>query len=187
MGTCVSSMHVNTTFLKKSKHIKASSTNWRHKRTRRFQRPVNVLKDASGHDILSHYKFGRELGRGEFGVTYECVRIENREKMACKKISKDKLRTEIDVQDVRREVEIMRRLPSHPNIVSFKDVFEDKEAIYLVMELCGGGELFDRIVARGHYSERAAAVVTKTMLEVVKVGMHIMLNYWMVVESYEEQ
>ncbi|KAK1372836.1 putative EF-hand domain pair, Serine/threonine protein kinase, striated muscle-specific [Heracleum sosnowskyi] len=169
MGTCVSSMHVNTTFIKKSKRIKATSVSWRPRRTRRFQRPVNVLKDASGNDILSQYKLGRELGRGEFGVTYECVRIENGEKMACKKISKDKLRTEIDVQDVRREVEIMRRLPNHPNIVSYKDVFEDKEGIYLVMELCGGGELFDRIVAKGHYSERAAAVVTKTMLEVIKV------------------
>lgn len=173
MGTCGSSLHVNTSFIKKSKHAKGSSVSRRHKRWRRFSRPVRVLKDASGNDIFRRYKFGRELGRGEFGVTYECVNIENREKMACKKISKEKLRTEIDVQDVRREVDIMRRLPPHPNIVSYKDVFEDKEAIYLIMELCGGGELFDRIVARGHYSERGAAAVTKTMLEVVKVGIHI--------------
>lgn len=96
--------------------------------------------------------------------------------MACKKISKDRLRTEIDIEDVRREVEIMRHLPAHPNIVTYKDVYEDKEAIYLVMELCGGGELFDRIVARGHYSERAAALVTKTMLEVVKVCVYILCS-----------
>ncbi|KAL1827088.1 hypothetical protein ACET3Z_005500 [Daucus carota] len=159
MGTRVSVLHAKTAFLKKSKH----------KRRRQFSRPVKVLTDASGHDIFSLYKFGKELGRGEFGVTYECENIENGEKMACKKISKNRLRTAIDVQDVRREVDIMRRLPCHPNIVSYKEVFEDKEAIYLVMELCAGGELFDRIVARGHYSERGAALVTKTMLEVVKV------------------
>lgn len=169
MGTCMSNLNVHSTLLKKTKQIKAYSGSWRHGRRHQFPRAINVLHDASGHDIFSRYRFGRELGRGEFGVTYECVDIENGEKVACKKITKDKLRTEIDVEDVRREVEIMRHLPSHPNIVTYKDVYEDKEAIYLVMELCGGGELFDRIVARGHYSERGAAIVTKTMLEVVEV------------------
>lgn len=102
-------------------------------------------------------------------MTYECQDKENGEKVACKKISKSRLRTEIDIEDVRREVEIMRHLPIHPNIVRYKDVFEDKDAIYLVMELCQGGELFDRIVAKGHYTERAAALVTKTIVEVVQV------------------
>lgn len=37
------------------------------------------------------------------------------------------------------------------------------------MELCEGGELFDRIVARGHYSERAAAAVARTVAEVVRM------------------
>ncbi|KAL1803022.1 hypothetical protein ACET3Z_031669 [Daucus carota] len=168
MGTCMSNLNVPSALLKKTKQIKAYSRSWRHGR-KHHSHQINVLQNASGQDIFTRYKLGRELGRGEFGVTYECIDIENGEKVACKKISKDKLRTEIDVEDVRREVEIMRHLPSHPNIVTFIDVYEDKEAIYLVMELCGGGELFDRIVARGHYSERGAALVTKTMLEVVKV------------------
>lgn len=174
MGQCMS-LNVNTSFLKRTKHITHHHPSSHYHGSRRpparFSRPINVLQDPSGHDIFKRYRFGRELGRGEFGVTYECVNIETEEKVACKKISKDRLRTEIDIEDVRREVEIMRHLPAHPNIVTYKDVYEDKEAIYLVMELCGGGELFDRIVARGHYSERAAALVTKTMLEVVKVRL----------------
>ena len=84
-------------------------------------------------------------------------------------ISKKKLRTAIDIEDVRREVEIMRHLPKHPNVVSLKDTYEDDDAVHLVMELCEGGELFDRIVARGHYTERAATTVTRTIVEVVKV------------------
>lgn len=64
----------------------------------------------------------------------------------------------------------MRHLPSHPNIVSLKDTYEDDSAVHLVMELCEGGELFDRIVARGHYTERAAAAVTRTIVEVVQVS-----------------
>ncbi|CAN4100679.1 unnamed protein product [Withania somnifera] len=138
-------------------------------KSQKFSRPITVLKDLTGDDIYQRYEFGKELGRGEFGITYQCVDKVSGENAACKTIAKSKLRTEIDVDDVRREVVIMKHLPKHPNIVSYKEVYEDKEAVYLVMELCEGGELFDRIVARGHYTERAAALVTKTILEVVQV------------------
>lgn len=63
----------------------------------------------------------------------------------------------------------MSTLPDHPNIVKLRATYEDHEAVHLVMELCEGGELFDRIVARGHYSERAAAGIAKTVAEVVKM------------------
>ncbi|KAL0355921.1 UNVERIFIED_CONTAM: Calcium-dependent protein kinase [Sesamum radiatum] len=94
--------------------------------------------------------------------------IRTREALACKSIKK-KLRTAVDIEDVRREVAIMSSLPEHPNIVKLRATYEDNEAVHLVMELCEGGELFDRIVARGHYSERAAAGVAKTIAEVVRM------------------
>uniref|UniRef100_A0A5B7AXG8 non-specific serine/threonine protein kinase n=1 Tax=Davidia involucrata TaxID=16924 RepID=A0A5B7AXG8_DAVIN len=128
-----------------------------------------VLKDPTGRDILLRYDLGRELGRGEFGVTYLCTDEDTGEKFACKSISKKKLRTAVDIEDVRREVEIMKHLPKHQNIVSLKDTYEDDSAVHIVMELCEGGELFDRIVARGHYTERAAAVVMRTIVEVVQM------------------
>ncbi|MQL79089.1 hypothetical protein Taro_011542 [Colocasia esculenta] len=130
---------------------------------------LTVLKEPTGIDIGGCYELGQELGRGEFGVTYLCTDRETREAFACKSISKKKLRTAVDIEDVRREVDIMRYLPTHPNIVTFKDTYEDDNAVHLVMELCEGGELFDRIVARGHYTERAAALITKTIVEVVQV------------------
>uniref|UniRef100_A0A7C9AQN0 non-specific serine/threonine protein kinase n=1 Tax=Opuntia streptacantha TaxID=393608 RepID=A0A7C9AQN0_OPUST len=128
-----------------------------------------VLKDPTGHDIYAQYELGRELGRGEFGITYLATDLVTDEKFACKSIVKKKLRTAVDIDDVRREVEIMKHLPKHPNIVTLKDTYEDDDAVHIVMELCEGGELFDRIVARGHYTERAAAVVTKTIVEVVQM------------------
>ncbi|KAJ6299493.1 hypothetical protein OIU76_020458 [Salix suchowensis] len=100
-----------------------------------------VLKEPTGRDILARYDLGRELGRG----------------------------TAVDIEDVRREVEIMKHLPAHPNIVSLKASYEDDSAVHIVMELCEGGELFDRIVARGHYTERAAAAVMRTIVEVVQM------------------
>ncbi|WCJ33481.1 calcium-dependent protein kinase 32 [Euphorbia peplus] len=130
---------------------------------------LTVLKDPTGREIQQRYELGRELGRGEFGITYLCTDRETRETFACKSISKKKLRTAVDIEDVRREVQIMKHLPKHPNIVTLKDTYEDDSGVHLVMELCEGGELFDRIVARGHYTERAAAFVTKTIVEVVQM------------------
>ncbi|KAK6924939.1 Protein kinase domain [Dillenia turbinata] len=135
--------------------------------------PIRVLKDLAplSHrtKISDKYILGRELGRGEFGITYLCTDRETKENLACKSISKKKLRTAVDIEDVRREVSIMSSLPDHPNIVKLKATYEDTEAVHLVMELCEGGELFDRIVARGHYSERAAASIARTIAEVVRM------------------
>ncbi|KAI9128916.1 hypothetical protein K1719_000399 [Acacia pycnantha] len=61
----------------------------------------------------------------------------------------------------------MSTLPDHPNIVKLKATYEDNENVHLVMELCEGGELFDRIVARGNYSERVAANVARTIAELM--------------------
>lgn len=130
---------------------------------------LTVLRDPTGKEIEQRYEVGRELGRGEFGITYLCTDRETGENFACKSISKKKLRTAVDIEDVRREVEIMKHMPQHPNLVTLKDTYEDDTAVHLVMELCEGGELFDRIVARGHYTERAAAAVTKTIVEVVQI------------------
>ncbi|KAG4988501.1 hypothetical protein AAZX31_11G126200 [Glycine max] len=180
MGSCISTQAVRTRKRSRSPNHKPSTPRGRgHEVARRSSvaarrssvtaRPLNVVSGPSPGNIFDKYQFGKELGRGEFGVTHRVVDVESGEAFACKKISKTKLRTEIDVQDVRREVQIMRHLPQHPNIVAFKEAYEDKDAVYLVMELCEGGELFDRIVAKGHYTERAAANVVKTILEVCKV------------------
>lgn len=134
---------------------------------------LRVLKDVVPFSHRSRlgdkYVLGRELGRGEFGITYLCTDRETRQPLACKSISKRKLRTAVDVEDVRREVQIMSSLPHHPNLVRLHATYEDPHNVHLVMELCEGGELFDRIVARGHYSERAAASVARTVAEVVRM------------------
>ncbi|KAK1426944.1 hypothetical protein QVD17_15626 [Tagetes erecta] len=131
--------------------------------------PITVLTDKTKGSIEDKYMLDRELGRGEFGVTYLCIDRSSRELLACKSISKRKLRTAVDVEDVKREVAIMKHLPEDSSIVTLREAYEDENAVHLVMELCEGGELFDRIVARGHYTERAAAAVTKTIVEVVQL------------------
>lgn len=62
----------------------------------------------------------------------------------------------------------MHHLSEHPNVVRIKGAYEDAMFVHIVMELCAGGELFDRIVMKGHYSERKAAGLIKTIVGVVE-------------------
>jgi calcium-dependent protein kinase len=58
----------------------------------------------------------------------------------------------------------MKHLNGHPNIAGLKGAFEDAKNVYIVMEICAGGELFDRIAERGHYSEKDAADCFRTIM-----------------------
>ncbi|TVU45642.1 hypothetical protein EJB05_05133, partial [Eragrostis curvula] len=108
--------------------------------------------------VTDKYHLGGELGRGEFGVTRLATDRATRERLACKSIPKRRLRTAVDVADVRREVAIMASLPDHPALVRLRAAYEDSDAVHLVMELCDGGELFDRIVARGSEDAQLKAI-----------------------------
>ncbi|GAB2272594.1 Calcium-dependent protein kinase 25 [Dionaea muscipula] len=126
-----------------------------------------VLKTKTGN-LKDDYTLGRKLGHGQFGTTFFCVEKATCKEYACKSIAKRKLVTKEDVEDVRREVQIMHHLAGHPNVISIKAAYEDAVAVHLVMELCAGGELFDRIVKRGHYTERKAASLARIIATVVE-------------------
>ncbi|XP_059433868.1 calcium-dependent protein kinase 26-like isoform X1 [Corylus avellana] len=114
------------------------------------------------------YVLGRELRRELRGSTYLCMEIATEIKYACKFISKKKLNSEEEVEDVRREIQILHHLAGHKNIVTIKAAYEDPSYVYIVMELCEGGELFERINQRRRYSEREAAELTKIIVGVVE-------------------
>ncbi|XP_059436419.1 calcium-dependent protein kinase 4-like [Corylus avellana] len=132
--------------------------------------------DNQAYYVLGHktanirdlYMLGRKLGQGQFGTTYLCTETATGIDYACKSISKRKLISKEDLEDVRREIQIMHHLAGHKNIVTIKGAYEDPLYVHIVMELCSGGELFDRIIQRGHYSERKAAELTKIIVGVVE-------------------
>ncbi|OIW21817.1 hypothetical protein TanjilG_11552 [Lupinus angustifolius] len=119
-------------------------------------------------NLTELYTLGRELGCGTFGITYLCTEKSTGCIYACKTIPKKKLLIEKDYEDVRREVQIMHHLAETPNVVKIHGTYEDSSSVHLVMEFCEGGELFDRILTKGHYSEREAAKLMKTVVEVVE-------------------
>ncbi|CAL5015241.1 unnamed protein product [Urochloa decumbens] len=129
------------------------------------------LGSVLGHptpNLRDLYALGRKLGQGQFGTTYLCTELATGVDYACKSISKRKLITKEDIDDVRREIQIMHHLSGHRNVVAIKGAYEDQLYVHIVMELCAGGELFDRIIQRGHYSERKAAELTRIIVGVVE-------------------
>uniref|UniRef100_A0A8C4RR01 Si:ch211-27e6.1 n=1 Tax=Erpetoichthys calabaricus TaxID=27687 RepID=A0A8C4RR01_ERPCA len=65
------------------------------------------------------------------------------------------------------ELNVLRRV-SHRNIIQLMEVFESHERVYMVMELATGGELFDRIIAKGSFTERDATRVLQMVLDSIK-------------------
>ncbi|KAI3823871.1 hypothetical protein L1987_05316 [Smallanthus sonchifolius] len=129
----------------------------------------NTILGKPFEDIRRYYTLGKELGRGQFGVTYLCTENSSGHTYACKSILKRKLASKNDREDIKREIQIMQHLSGQPNIVEFKGAYEDRQSVHLVMELCAGGELFDRIIAQGHYTEKAAAAICRQIVNVVHV------------------
>lgn len=124
-----------------------------------------------GKNFGAKYELGKEVGRGHFGHTC-CAKGKKGDLkdqvVAVKIISKAKMTTAISIEDVRREVKILKALSGHKHLVKFHDACEDSNNVYVVMELCEGGELLDRILSRGgKYAENDAKVIVKQILNVV--------------------
>ncbi|XP_027349861.1 CDPK-related kinase 3 isoform X2 [Abrus precatorius] len=117
------------------------------------------------------YELGKEVGRGHFGHTCSARGKKGELKdhpVAVKIISKAKMTTAIAIEDVRREVKLLKALSGHKHLVKFHDACEDANNVYIVMELCEGGELLDRILSRGgKYTEEDAKVIVLQILSVV--------------------
>jgi len=115
-----------------------------------------------------YYKLGKTLGQGSFATVKIGVAKEDGSKWAIKIIKKSSLGPE-DEEALRTEVEILSAL-NHAHIVKLKQVFDCAQNFYMVMEVCSGGELFDRIVEKEHYTEEEAR---KCIVEVTNALAYI--------------
>ncbi|SOS80489.1 calcium-dependent protein kinase 5 [Plasmodium sp. gorilla clade G1] len=111
------------------------------------------------NDELSDvYEIDRyKLGKGSYGNVVKAVSKRTGQQRAIKIIEKKKIH---NIERLKREILIMKQM-DHPNIIKLYEVYEDNEKLYLVLELCDGGELFDKIVKYGSFSEYEAYKIMK--------------------------
>lgn len=122
--------------------------------------------------ITDYYDLGANIGQpGQFGYARLVTLKSTKEVRACKVIAKSKFMRHKDrdyatkfLEQLRGEIDVMRKV-SHKHIIRMHDVYEDESDLYIVMELCTGGELFDRISEKGQYSEADASKVLKEIFE----------------------
>ncbi|XP_016745482.2 CDPK-related kinase 3 isoform X7 [Gossypium hirsutum] len=139
--------------------------------------PEQALDKSFGYgkNFGAKYELGKEIGRGHFGHTCSARGKKGDLKdqpLAVKIISKAKMTTAISIEDVRREVKILKALSGHKHLVKFYDAYH--YIFYLLVDpiplvlLCEGGELLDRILARGgRYTEEDAKAILVQILSVV--------------------
>lgn len=89
-----------------------------------------------GHrDIQQDYELRNVLGQGAFGVVRMAVHRRTGLKYAVKTVWKSQLRRRADVEDLRREVQILSLLSSHPNVAALLQTYEDATGAHIVLEL----------------------------------------------------
>lgn len=113
-------------------------------------------------NIQDVFEFVEELGSGAFSEVY-MVKEKKTGKMFAMKCVKKKQKIDLNLEN---EINVLRKI-KHDNVVGMEDLYESRTHYYLLMQLVSGGELFDRILDRGVYSEKDASCVIQQVLEAV--------------------
>ena len=103
---------------------------------------------------IGDYILDKEIGSGGFGKVVEGIHIPTGEKVAIKILDKQKLNSDpLALKRIFLEISILKNI-RHKNIIKLYEVMETAQKIYLIMEYCKGGELFNYIINKKHLTEK---------------------------------
>ena len=94
---------------------------------------------------LGHYVLGKNLGKGTFGKVKQAQHELTLEMVAIKILEKARIKDKKDIERISREIKILKKV-RHPNVIQLYEIIETNTELYLIMEFCPNGELFDYIV-----------------------------------------
>ena len=108
------------------------------------------------------------MGVGGTGIVYELLHKTNGQRYAMKEMEiKNKAQMQMALSEAEMLKDIMENI-SHPNIMHIEKVFQVGSKFYLVFPLCTGGELYEHVIRRGHFTEQDAAVIIRDIVS----GLH---------------
>ncbi|XP_039991122.1 serine/threonine-protein kinase 33 [Xiphias gladius] len=116
-----------------------------------LERDVPVIRLENDAELREIYEFGRKLGRGSFGVVYEATHNETQTNWAIKEVCKPAAGSS-KVQMLGHEINILKKV-SHAHIIHLKEVYDTPRMMYLVTELCAGGELMQLLQQKTFFTE----------------------------------
>jgi calcium-dependent protein kinase len=125
------------------------------------------VKEESGDPFLI-YNILNPLGEGSFGKVYKVKHKKTGMIRAMKAINKKKQNLSKDKEkELIKEINILKKL-DHPNIIKVYEYFNLEKVLFIITELCTGGELFSKIVQVKHFSEEVAAHIMRQLLSAVR-------------------
>jgi polo-like kinase 1 len=109
------------------------------------------------------YRRHEELGRGGFAVVYRVTNEATGEAFALKAISRDRVVKPKTFEKLKTEIAIQRPL-NHPNVLRSFDSFDDANNYYIVLELCPGHSVRDRLKRRSRLSESETQSILREVI-----------------------
>ena len=117
---------------------------------------------------LDEFERVRVLGVGGTGIVYELLHKMNGQRYAMKEMEiKNSSQMRMAITEAEMVKDIMENI-SHPNIMHIEKVFQVGSKFYLVFPLCTGGELYEHVIRRGHFTEKDAAILMRDLTS----GLH---------------
>ncbi|XP_027904194.1 CBL-interacting serine/threonine-protein kinase 9-like isoform X1 [Vigna unguiculata] len=116
---------------------------------------MSVKVAKGGGVVVGKYELGKTIGEGSFAKVKFARHVNNGNKVAIKILDRKHVLRHNMMEQLQREISSMR-LINHPNVTKIFEVMASKTKIYIVLELVDGGELFDKIAAKGKLEEDEA-------------------------------
>ncbi|XP_056374260.1 maternal embryonic leucine zipper kinase [Hyla sarda] len=115
-------------------------------------------------ELLKHYELHETIGTGGFAKVKLATHLLTGEKVAIKIMDKESLGD--DLPRVKTEIDAMKNL-SHQHVCRLYNVIETPKKMFMVLEYCPGGELFDYIIAKDRLTEEEARVFFRQIVSAV--------------------
>lgn len=146
--------------------------NW-HFRASSYEEKMNWMVKLSQVQAivgwLEEYERVKILGVGGQGIVYELIHKVTHTRCALKEIE---IKSDRQMANAIAEAQFLKTIVetvSHPNIMQIQKVFQVGSKFYLVFPLCTGGELYDALVKRGHFTEFDAARIMQELVSALNV------------------
>jgi len=130
--------------------------------------PTDVFNGEEGFDEIYDIDEANYLGTGKFSVVHLCWRKNKPEKRYALKVISVRPDDHASLTRIYEEIGILKVLGNHPSIIQLVDMDESqRNQIRLVLELCEGGELYDRIQQKQFYPEGEGKQLIRNLLSAV--------------------
>jgi 5'-AMP-activated protein kinase catalytic alpha subunit len=116
--------------------------------------------------IIGSYRVIKTIGQGTFGKVKEGIHLFTQQKVAIKILEKDKITEVNDIERVAREIHILK-IVRHPHIIQMYEIIETPYRLYIIMEHCCNGELFNYITSKTKLKEEEACRLFQQLISAI--------------------